>query len=90
MTILLNVNINPLNGPYFFIDSFEYCEHVGENLHLGAKKGEISFIGDTHRAINEYISENTFVESLPGKITFDENSIRYGTGDVRIISIEII
>ena len=25
------------------IDSFEYCEHVGENLHLGAKKGEIKF-----------------------------------------------
>lgn len=56
---------------------------------LVLKNGNVSFIGDTHRAINEYISENTFVEYLPGKITFDKQTTRYGTGDIRIISIEI-
>lgn len=53
------------------------------------KKGEISFIGETHSAINHYIAENTFVENLPGTIKFNNNSTRYGTGEVRIDSIEI-
>tara|TARA_B100001996_G_C18279831_1_gene446537 strand:- start:108 stop:320 length:213 start_codon:yes stop_codon:yes gene_type:complete len=43
LIILLNVIINPLKGPCFIIDSFEYCEHVGLNLHLAGIKGEIKF-----------------------------------------------
>ena len=40
--ILLIVKTRPLKAPYFLIASIPYLEHVGENLQLDGKKGEIN------------------------------------------------
>ena len=34
---------SPFNGPYFFIASSAYSEHVGVNLQTGGFNGEINF-----------------------------------------------
>jgi lipopolysaccharide transport system ATP-binding protein len=53
------------------------------------KEGEISFIGETHNAINHYIANNNVSDRLPGRVNFNSKSSRYGTGEIRISSIEV-
>ena len=43
LKILLIDNQHPVKGPCFIIACFPYSEQVGENLHFGGNKGEITF-----------------------------------------------
>ena len=42
LKILFIVKKPPFSGPCLFIASIPYLEHVGENLQLDGKKGEIN------------------------------------------------